>query len=1214
MSTMNTQVQPISQLDQVGMVLDRPAVSLPPNAFSDALNVRFQDGTVRKMQGEVNIFPNLFDDSSNLIGGIAANFDGSQIKYIVFWPNPNIISNNIAYYLVIAEETRLISDNSIPGPGNTAPVQKRDVAYIVSVDGAIKVEKGVFSPAQEGQWHHTFFQGGFVLIINNTIDVPHYILDASGNTDINSVPDFLELPGWESYNINQILLGDTFNPQEDSYIFDLGQEINFDTTYIIVERVNSADTSTVVGLTPSGFVEGENGTANNIGYTPPNLSTIVTTPWDTADEYEIYYDTNTGTTVINLPDNLSLTGSDTVTVRVLSRNPVSVRAGILRSFGDFLVAGDLEERDINDNNVILRSLSGVVRTSDVAAPGSVPNNWNPFAAGVSTADEYVISETYPIRDMVEMQGNLYLYSTNSISVMRRTQNPSLPISISGITDSYGCQARNAVIEFEGKHLVVGSRDVYVFSGNPSGMQSVADDRVRRYLYSNMAPRVGSRLFLMDYKEREEIWICYPTVNSTDFTCDEALIWSYRNNTWTRRELRGVVAGTVGPIPGGGLPGSELALSGITGDKGVVRVGNQEVRILGWNLTQINSVQDFNDPSFDGTVYTGTGSTAIYGKSNGYFYNHGEDFAYPEITLTGPDSLSVTTKIYPVSGRGDMTRQELWDRFVALVEPLMVDSGWSMDPDNVPEGLREYPTDPVDYIYSVESTSLGLPKHRGYLEGLDYFDATCINAGEISSEGSNPSWATRFNASTGGLFDIVFTSSRNSNVVKAEYETYVLGNYTRYATPTICAIIIEDASFTGGEELLLIELGDEGTYDQETHTGINGAALNADRAKTEILNKISLSTNRIEAFDNGYGSLIVRTSLFEGNTSTLGEIRFNDNQTDADWIQAKYDATVANTIQLNEFSDVWTPNLQDESDIYRNPPYYFFNNPGDDIPLQVNSNSPLIQGELDTISGPYDDLYSGYEDTDPAYNTQRIPGRDFAGLGTAATFSYSLTSNQVYDVDRPWSVGTINPNREFPILASYKTLTSGSDQEPLNKILAADVGFSTPSYSLTPRVETADVPNLTYTITNNDAPLAYESYVERKQLNVSPDLDVERMKQFVLWASGNYTPYFGADALYNRLQVRIKATDNPGQDIDMSVVGLPNATYNNFFISESYKCDLRTTGRFLNLRITDKILDSDNNELTLTSNTKKTTATVFDQKALWEVSGLQPEFGKYGGRR
>jgi len=93
---MPKQVVPFTGFDQVGLIRDIPPVALPPNAFSDVRNVRFKDGAVRKMEGEVHIFPNLFDSADGML-----SYDGTALKYIVWWPNPNIIDNNRGYYLII---------------------------------------------------------------------------------------------------------------------------------------------------------------------------------------------------------------------------------------------------------------------------------------------------------------------------------------------------------------------------------------------------------------------------------------------------------------------------------------------------------------------------------------------------------------------------------------------------------------------------------------------------------------------------------------------------------------------------------------------------------------------------------------------------------------------------------------------------------------------------------------------------------------------------------------------------------------------------------------------------------------------------------------------------------------------------------------------------------------------------------------------------------
>lgn len=186
-----------------------------------------------------------------------------------------------------------------------------------------------------------------------------------------------------------------------------------------------------------------------------------TTPTVTGDNFQVYTDAATNTTVIVIGN---LTNGDAVKVNVESRNVAVVRAGVVESFGNLLVAGNLTEVDSTNTAKIIRRLSGVVRTSDVAVPGAVPNNWNPFAAGVSTADEFTLSETNVIQTMRSLQGNLYIYSTDSIHSMKLTGNNKAPVAFSPVTDKYGCLTLKSVIEYDGRHFVVGSNDIYLFAG------------------------------------------------------------------------------------------------------------------------------------------------------------------------------------------------------------------------------------------------------------------------------------------------------------------------------------------------------------------------------------------------------------------------------------------------------------------------------------------------------------------------------------------------------------------------------------------------------------------------------------------------------------------------------------------------------------------------------------------------------------------------------
>lgn len=1155
------QVLPITQLDQTGVILDTPPAALPPNAFSDVRNVRFKDGAVKKMEGEVNIFPNLFDDSNNLIDGVAANFDGAVLKYVVWWPNPNLIASNKGYYLVIAEETRLASDDTVPPVDNTDPTHQRDIAYVVTVDGASKVQKGVFEDTPLGNWQHTFFQGGFALIINNGLDVPQYILDENNNTNINNIPTFAELPGWDSYEVNQIYLQDTFDPDTDSFIFDLGKKVNFALEYIeIIDYDVGTDSYTTF---IAAGVDGDGDAANSADYDAPLFSTFTGDPtvgFVTNDEYQIYYDDTTNSHIVFLPNNLDHgSHEDRLTIAIRSRDETHVRCGVIRSFGDFLVAGNLVERTLEDlDSPVIRNLNGVIRTSDAAAPGAVPNNWNPFAAGVSTADEFVVADTGVVQDMVEMQGNLYIYANNSISVMRLTGNANVPLSVSPVTDTHGCQTTDAVLEFEGKHIVVGSQDIYLFGGHPGSIQSVADNRVRDFFFKNLNPLNADRMFIIRYNQQDEIWICYPTLDSTTGDCDRALIWNYRNNVWTRRDLRGVISGNVGPIPGGGQPSTAITISGTSGSNGVTNVGAYEVRTVG-----IDDSISFNANI---TFYTGGSTDLIYGtgrngdttreevSGNRNFY---EDKSYPTLQLTGPESADVTFELTNPNANiyDDVDADAIMNQIETKLEAL---TNWSTA--TLPSGYTQL----TGSNRLLAGTTL-----RKVTDTIPFAITVTDNGNTLSGVG----FTVDFQDST----DVASVHG----IVKSDANDY-RGEYVLRSTPSYLAIQVRANDQPGGSELIIVESGTAGDYDYTDHTGTtNGTTLGNEETAEKWIDDLTLASTKLRVTDRGSnGEFLIQPASFSDLADFVIDVRVNDTVENAQWIWDRYQEAVAGTIGLNPNSVTPYANEVDETGTKT---------------LAVASTAPAIAGTLDTQLSP---------------DASRTPSR--TTTETSADMSASVTIDNVFDIDRPWPKDEINPNLEYPILASKGSITGNNNRYTVNKILGADVGWTIPSYSYTPRTETENSEEYRTEITNNDAPVPYESYFERKQLAINPEYDTETIARIALWASGNYTPYVNSSDVFNRLQIRMKGLDNPGRDINLNQLS-SDVKSNTFYISEDYKVDTRVHGRYLNYRITDEVLDSDNTVLTRTTNHRRDNGVEYSQASAWEISGMQPEIRKGGGR-
>jgi len=538
----------VTDVASKGVVFDTPPIALAPNIFTDARNVRFKDGAIRKMEGEL-LLNNITEDL------VPANEEFGKVRYFAVWENPNKQPLG-CYYIWVVDY--VVSDVTV---GQKIYVQDHTGTKKDITPSGLNSGNG-FSFTSSG-WQHTLFSGGFAFIINNGIEKPHYILDTPGNTNINNIV-LAELPGWDSYQVEQTTFDDTY-VQGATTVFDLGQKVDFANNQIHVTGTNN---KTAQAGSPAG-----SGTVNGTNFVPGNLPS--STPAVTGNHFQIYTDTATNTTVIVIG---GLSVGDSVKVVIESRNIVNVRCGILESFGDILVAGDLTELD-STNNAIIRRLSGVVRTSDVAVPGSVPNNWNPFASGVSTADEFTLSETNVIKDMKSLQSNMYIYSTDSIHVMRLTGNINAPVSFSPVTDEYGILTTGGVIEYDGKHFVIGSNDIYVFAGNPGDIQSLSDQRVRQYFFNNLNPIHEQQLFTLQNHQENEIWICYPTLASFAGECDEALIWNYRDNAWTVRDLDSVTAGDIGPIKGGGIPTATIALTGNSGNAGYTNRGKKEVQAV-----------------------------------------------------------------------------------------------------------------------------------------------------------------------------------------------------------------------------------------------------------------------------------------------------------------------------------------------------------------------------------------------------------------------------------------------------------------------------------------------------------------------------------------------------------------------------------------------------------------------------------------------------------
>ena len=558
---MTEQVVPITGLNAVGLVKDTPAIALPTNAFSDVLNVRFNNGCVEKIPGEAKLFSSFTGDA--IVGSLI---------HIAWWANPNLTPTN-GYYVVVA------TDNTT------------DRVYIVRASDGNTKDLEIDVPTG-GNWQHTVYQGGYAIIINTGLARPWYILDSTGNTNMTLL-DAFELPGWDSYFTNEVAFNDIYNSDIHVSEFDLGKRVNFDLEEVIVSVYSGTDNSKKFSVTLTSVTTVAQATSSLDPVTNTHLVTVATAAGGNPAFTEF------------------LQSGDTVYVTVRSIATVQVRAGVIRSWGDTLVAGNLIELNsppvasVNDvNNTLaftsrhglsigdvlnisspsfargkytvsavgsdtqvtvndlptgtytstrytilssgtaVRNQPGVVRISDVAAAGAIPHNWNPYSAGVSTAEEFTLSTTGIVQELAAMQGNLYVYTNNSIHALSKTSNPAIPYVASIVSSTHGASGLDLVHEHRGTHVVVGSDDIYQFSGHPASIKSMSNNRVRDYYFENVNPSYSTKAFILNNTADDELWICFPNLTSTGNT-NEILIFNYEDNVWSRRAITEAAHGISG---------------------------------------------------------------------------------------------------------------------------------------------------------------------------------------------------------------------------------------------------------------------------------------------------------------------------------------------------------------------------------------------------------------------------------------------------------------------------------------------------------------------------------------------------------------------------------------------------------------------------------------------------------------------------------------------
>lgn len=188
----------------------------------------------------------------------------------------------------------------------------------------------------------------------------------------------------------------------------------------------------------------------------------------------------------------------------------------------------------NDNANVSEDLNRLVKWSTQHGHYAEPSTWD-VTDPDQDAGEYELLDTQgPIVDTMPMGELFMVYKSDSVYMMSYIGTPYM-FSFKTLEPNVGVVSKGGVTEFPGGHFFFSTSDCYVNNGQ--SVQPILTGKVRDAMYNNINGDHYNRVFCVTNHQYNEVWVCYPSATS-DY-CDKGLVWNYRENTFSFRDLPNV---------------------------------------------------------------------------------------------------------------------------------------------------------------------------------------------------------------------------------------------------------------------------------------------------------------------------------------------------------------------------------------------------------------------------------------------------------------------------------------------------------------------------------------------------------------------------------------------------------------------------------------------------------------------------------------------------
>lgn len=229
----------------------------------------------------------------------------------------------------------------------------------------------------------------------------------------------------------------------------------------------------------------------------------------------MYWDGNPANAMLELPDWPSGSLCDSLTSHLYHLFALGMR----ESGGDFLTK---------------------VMWSDAASPGTVPQEWASAADNQAGSAE-LSDDDSQIQCGVTQGESLLVYKSSALYAIDYVGGQNI-YEPRPVFFNRGALTRRAVCDIgRGRQLAVGDGDVYLTDG--VGYQSIADRKVRRWIFDSLDQDNYEMLQVAPLPFRNEVLVCWP--GSGNSLNNQGAIYSIDFNEWGLRDLPDISCAALG---------------------------------------------------------------------------------------------------------------------------------------------------------------------------------------------------------------------------------------------------------------------------------------------------------------------------------------------------------------------------------------------------------------------------------------------------------------------------------------------------------------------------------------------------------------------------------------------------------------------------------------------------------------------------------------------